>query len=201
MMGVGMPTTLFLDEFGYQVWSAFGHTCYHVGSSVFAKQWRDVDVRLILPDEAYEHMALGDPKRPHENKKWVALTLAFSALGKEMTGLPIDFQIQQQSDANETYSQKDGCIRSALGCVARIRMEKPLKGVGQMTIQKHITLRVIPDDLTMEQEIDATIERSIAKWKGRPLVTDVRLQSISPFFRPDGTCFITMILDVEIEEV
>lgn len=69
-----------------------------------------------------------------------------------------------------------------------------------MIIQKYATLRVIPDDLTMEQEIDATIERGIAKWKGRPLVTNVRLQSALPFFRPDGTCFITMILEVEIEE-
>jgi len=124
MMGVGMPTTLLLDEFGYHVWSAFGDCPYHVGSSVFAKEWRDVDVRLILEDEEYELMGLGDPKRPHENKKWVALTLAFSALGKAMTGLPIDFQIQQQTEANDTYSQKDGCVRSALGCVARIRINK-----------------------------------------------------------------------------
>jgi hypothetical protein len=120
-MGVGMPETVLLDEFGYLVWSAFDHYPYHVGSSVMNKTWRDVDVRLILEDEEYERMELGDPKRPQENKKWVALTLAFSALGKAMTGLPIDFQIQQQTDANTTYSQKDGCIRSALGCVARIR--------------------------------------------------------------------------------
>jgi hypothetical protein len=120
-MGVGMPTTLLLDEFGYLVWAAFGDCPYHVGSSVFNKTWRDVDVRLILSDEEYEHMGLGDPKRPHENEKWVALTLAFSALGKAMTGLPIDFQIQQQTEANVTYSQNDGCIRSALGCIARIR--------------------------------------------------------------------------------
>jgi hypothetical protein len=124
-MGVGMPTTLLLDEFGYLVWAAFGATAYHVGSSVLNKQWGDVDVRLILEDEAYERMELGDPKHPHMNEKWVALTLAFSALGKDMTGLPIDFQIQQQTEANATYSQSDGCVRSALGCIARIRKEKP----------------------------------------------------------------------------
>lgn len=121
MMGVGMPETLLLEEFGYLVWSAFGDHPYHVGSSVFNKTWRDVDVRLILEDEEYERMGLGDPKHPHHNKKWVALTLAFSALGTQMTGLPIDFQIQQQSDANATYSQKEGCVRSALGCIARMR--------------------------------------------------------------------------------
>lgn len=120
-MGVGMPATLILEEFGYLVHAAFGATPYHVGSSVFNKQWRDVDVRLILEDAEYEHMGLGDPKHPHLNEKWVALTLAFSALGKAMTGLPIDFQIQQQSYANENYSQSDGCVRSALGCIAHIR--------------------------------------------------------------------------------
>jgi len=121
-MGVGMPATLLLDEFGYQVHAAFGDYPYHVGSSVLGKTWRDVDVRLILEDAEYERMGLGDPKYPHHNKKWVSLTLAFSALGKSMTGLPIDFQIQQQTDANENYSQKDGCVRSALGCVTRIRI-------------------------------------------------------------------------------
>ena len=123
-MGVGMPIALLLEEFGYQVWAAFGNTPYHVGSSVFNKVWRDVDVRLILEDEEYERMGLGDPKQPHLNAKWCALTLAFSALGKQMTGLPIDFQIQQQTDANATYSQSDGCVRSALGCIARIRKKE-----------------------------------------------------------------------------
>ncbi len=110
--GVGMPTALLLDEFGSHVWSAFGHPCYHVGSSLTQKTgWRDVDVRLILNDEEYERMGLGDPERTHHNAKWVSLVLAYSALGKVITGLPIDFQIQQQSYANEHY---DG-MRSALG--------------------------------------------------------------------------------------
>jgi hypothetical protein len=118
-----MPATLLLDEFGYQVWAAFGHHPYHVGSSVFGKTWRDVDVRLILEDAEYERLGLGNPKYPHHNEKWVALALAFSALGKAMTGLPIDFQIQQQTDANMTYSQTDNHVRSALGCVTRMRKQ------------------------------------------------------------------------------
>lgn len=120
-MGVGMPATLLLEEFGHLVWAAFGEYPYHVGSSVLNKHWRDVDVRLILEDEKYEREGLGDPKHPHQNARWIALTLAFSALGKAMTGLPIDFQIQQQTEAN--YSQSNGCVRSALGCVARIRKQ------------------------------------------------------------------------------
>lgn len=122
-MGVGMPADLYLEEFGHQIWAAFGHTAYHVGSSVFGKKWRDVDVRLLLPDEEYERLGLGDPAHPHENAKWVSLVMAYAALGRAMTGLPIDFQIQQQSYANEHYSSKEGCIRSALGVHARLRIQ------------------------------------------------------------------------------
>jgi hypothetical protein len=112
--GVGMPATLLLDEFGSQVWAAFGQPCYHVGSSLLSKHWRDVDVRLILNDEDYERMQLGSPAHTHVNGKWVSLVLAYSALGKAMTGLPIDFQIQQQSYANERYKGP----RSALGMLS-----------------------------------------------------------------------------------
>jgi hypothetical protein len=113
-MGVGMPQHLLLHEFGSQVWHAFGTPPYHVGSSLLSKEWRDVDVRLILPDEQYAALGLGKPNLPHQSGKWVALCLAFSALGKQMTGLPIDFQIQQQTRANEEFTGE----RSALGVVA-----------------------------------------------------------------------------------
>lgn len=119
-MGVGMPAYLLLQEFGSQVWAAFGAPPYLVGSALDGKQWRDVDVRLILDDETYAAWGFGDPRPSYayQNGKWVALCLAFSALGKQMTGLPIDFQIQQQSYANKTF---DG-PRSALGVIA-LRMK------------------------------------------------------------------------------
>lgn len=115
-MGVGMPAYLLLQEFGSQVWAAFGTPPYLVGSALDGKQWRDVDIRLILDDDAYTAMGFGDPLPSHafRNGKWVALCLAFSALGKQMTGLPIDFQIQQQTYANKAFEGP----RSALGVIA-----------------------------------------------------------------------------------
>ena len=110
--GIGMPGILWLQEFGDLVYLAFGEPPYQVGSSLTGKQWRDVDVRLILSDEKYAAMGFGDPKNPHESPRWVAFVLAFSALGKQMTGLPIDFQIQSQTEANENPAN-DG-LRSAL---------------------------------------------------------------------------------------
>lgn len=113
--GVGMPHALLLDEFGSQVWSAFGEPPYLVGSALYGKVWRDVDVRLILPDDEYEAWELGDPKHPHQNARWISFVLAYSALGKAMTGLPIDFQIQQQTWANVAFP--GARARSALGIV------------------------------------------------------------------------------------
>lgn len=110
--GVGMPQALMLHEFGSQVWSAFGDMPYHVGSSLLGKTWRDVDVRLILHDAAFAEMfPNANMNNIHSCGKWVALCLAFSALGKQITGLPIDFQIQQMTHANGKHSGP----RSALG--------------------------------------------------------------------------------------
>lgn len=115
-VGVGMPQTLWLHEFGSQIEFAFGDTPFQVGSSLNSKVWRDVDVRLILDDKEYDAMGLGKPEECQQNGKWVALCLAFSALGKEMTGLPIDFQIQRRTEANNMYPTKYGNHnRSALG--------------------------------------------------------------------------------------
>lgn len=115
VVGVGMPAMIYLNEFGSQLWHAFDQPAYHVGSSLISKTWRDVDVRLMLPDYQYEAMGLGDPKQTHLCGKWIALCLAFSALGQRITGLPIDFQIQQQTLANTLYGSK--YPRSALGIV------------------------------------------------------------------------------------
>jgi len=113
--GVGMPAHLWLEQFGSMVWDAFGEIPYLVGSSLTGpKPPRDVDVRLILDDEMYEKLIGGRPEFASRNKKWVALCTAFSALGTAMTGLPIDFQIQQLTDANQHFPNRP---RSALGYV------------------------------------------------------------------------------------
>lgn len=105
-----MPAGIWLIKFGMIVRDYFGAMPYHVGSSLESKQWRDVDVRLILDDDDFQQQ-FGAIKGAEANAKLAAITLAFSALGKAMTGLPIDFQIQSQSHANTAYGNKP---RSAL---------------------------------------------------------------------------------------
>src|SRR5690349_24117566 len=99
-MSVGMPYTLLLQEFGEHVRRAFGHIPYHVGSSLTEKHgWRDVDVRLILDDDEWAAAGYGEPDREQNNPKWVSTILAWSAFGKTLSDLPIDFRIQQRTHA------------------------------------------------------------------------------------------------------
>lgn len=118
--GVGMPASLYLHEFGSQVWAAFGEPPFLVGSVLRTTKWRDVDVRLILDDETYAAMGLGqpDPSSQMQSGRWVSLCMAYSALGRHMTGLPVDFQIQQRTWANKVF---DKGPRSAL-CVTPLRI-------------------------------------------------------------------------------
>jgi len=101
--GIGMPATLYLQRFGDVLFRAFGEYPYHVGSSLTGETWRDVDIRIMLDAEEYKAMGFGDPKQPHMNERWCAYVMAFSALGREMTGLPIDFQIQETNTANQEF--------------------------------------------------------------------------------------------------
>jgi hypothetical protein len=110
--GVGMPAALKLGEFGQIVMDAWPDAigCFHVGSSLFGKTWRDVDVRLMLDDEDFRAEFGADLPR-HDLPRWRAMCRAYAALGEQMTGLPIDFQIHPMTWANDTYPEP----RSALG--------------------------------------------------------------------------------------
>jgi hypothetical protein len=131
-LSIGQPQGMLLNEFGMRLWDAFGEVAYHVGSSLsamydkksVARAWRDVDVRLMLDDTEWERMGLGDPENPHMNRKWRAFCIVFSDYGRHLTGLPIDFQLQQRTHANAHYKQELGCLRSALIVVNRDEPEK-----------------------------------------------------------------------------
>ena len=64
-----------------------------------ADSYRDVDVRLMLEDDEFAAVC---PTRA----RWELLCVAISAHLRERTGLPVDFQIQLTSIANEKYGSK-----------------------------------------------------------------------------------------------
>jgi hypothetical protein len=98
--GVGMPALLHLDRFGYWVFQSFGWVPYLVGSAATSKTWRDVDVRLILPDEEFEARFPGALATYIHDPAWTLTCAALSALAQQMTGLPVDFQIYPMTVAN-----------------------------------------------------------------------------------------------------
>lgn len=93
------PRQMFLlDEACRPIAEAFDEAPYLVGTAVSRRAYRDVDVRLILDDETYARLVevVDTPLREF-------LGLAIGEYLAARTGLPIDFQIQQQTAANEAH--------------------------------------------------------------------------------------------------
>jgi hypothetical protein len=68
------------------------------GSTLERQSWRDVDVRIMVPDDEFDALAaLVDVGR---------LDLALSLWGQKATGLPIDCQVQRFTDANDEYGDR-----------------------------------------------------------------------------------------------
>lgn len=102
MVGVGMPAALHLEAFGREIEAAFGRLPYLVGTAAIGKTWRDVDVRLILSDEEFDQL-FPAVEQGQPDGRWGLLCAAISELARIRTGLPVDFQIQRQSHANDRY--------------------------------------------------------------------------------------------------
>lgn len=113
MNGTGHPGSALLEVFGELVWDAFEAMPYLVGTAAMGKKWRDVDVRVILPDRRYRLLFGHDPHNsPFAHSRRGVIQLAFCALGHQITGLPIDFQIQSSSMAHEHFGDR---IRIPIG--------------------------------------------------------------------------------------
>lgn len=104
------------DHFLLDVWckeikSVFGDYPYLVGSCITRKDYRDVDVRLILDDKTFNKLIFDGVKLPEEAtvglRKLRGYAIAFSLWGEKVTGLPIDFQIEKMSTANKKYPKGD----------------------------------------------------------------------------------------------
>lgn len=95
-----MPHMPKLDRFGEIVYQAFAAHAYIVGSALTRRDWRDVDVRVILPDDRFE-LLFGAATDWRTNPRLAAVATAFAALANQMTGLPVDFGIDRMTEANE----------------------------------------------------------------------------------------------------
>lgn len=75
-----------------------GGGVYLVGSAGTRPDYRDVDVRMILTDEHFDALF------GHSSALWESYCYAVSCWLRADTGLPVDFQVQRQTEANERFS-------------------------------------------------------------------------------------------------
>jgi hypothetical protein len=118
---VGAPACFVLERECQFLGRAFDGQCYLVGSATERPDWRDIDVRMIMDDEAF--VALFPDAGPVDHghwefdPRWIVLTTAISEQLSRQTGLPIDFQFQPRTHANERHGRGKGTRRNALGMI------------------------------------------------------------------------------------
>lgn len=109
---VGAPACFALELACRDICDAFdGYGCYVVGSSLDRPDWRDVDLRFIMPDGAFAVLFPDAGRHWEQDARWLLLTVSISERLSKVTGLPIDFQFQPQTHANKRHNGK----RSAIG--------------------------------------------------------------------------------------
>lgn len=124
-MSAFSPRQMFiLDEACKPIAEAFDSSPYLVGTAVSRQDYRDVDVRLILDDDTYARLAaVAGPQLA------AFLGLAIGEYLAQRTGMPIDFQVQQQSAANARHDGQ----RNPLGIrsLENYRGDAPPSPVGE----------------------------------------------------------------------
>jgi hypothetical protein len=98
-----------LDEACRPFLDAFGEHPYLVGSVNQRPDFRDVDVRLILGDGDFDLLFGG------RKGLWALLCRLGSTYLRARTGLPVDFQVQRQTEANEKFGNLGETPRNPLG--------------------------------------------------------------------------------------
>ena len=110
---VGAPACFALEAECQLLNRAFPGSCYLVGSALERPDWRDVDVRMIMDDDAFAALFPHAKSHWEFDARWVIMTVAISERLSKLTGLPIDFQFQPRTHANDRHKGP----RNALGLI------------------------------------------------------------------------------------
>lgn len=113
---IGAPEFFHLNVLCRILSESFGVSNYLVGSSLKKRDWRDVDVRCILSDKEFDTLFPEAKNCNHYlgDARWSLICASISEWLSKRSGLPIDFQIQRQTEANEKYPCPEN-PRCALG--------------------------------------------------------------------------------------
>lgn len=112
---IGAPEMFHLNNLCMILVHAFGYNNYLVGSSLATRDYRDIDIRCILDDDEFDALfpcAKGTKNPWIHDAKWSLICASISEWLTKRSGLPIDFQIQRRTNANEQYPKQE---RQALG--------------------------------------------------------------------------------------
>lgn len=119
---VGAPAVFALELACRDICGAFdGYGCYLVGSALDRPDWRDVDVRFIMEDCKFAALFPKAGQHWEQDTRWLLITVSISERLSKVTGLPIDFQIQPQTHANERHKGN----RHAIGIMIANEEDKP----------------------------------------------------------------------------
>lgn len=89
---------------------------YLVGSALTGKAWRDVDVRHIISDDEFTQR-FGEFVEPYDQNHFLrAFNLGVSAWMSAAAKLPVDYQVQPITKANELYPHATN-PRNGLGLI------------------------------------------------------------------------------------
>lgn len=107
---IGWPQSGQLDHAMMIVCRAFEEDAWHVGSSTKGTEYRDVDVRVIMDDEKFNAL-FGDWNATRWQPFWSLVCTSISVYLRQVTGLPIDFQVKRRSDVSEAdwNEPRSGC--------------------------------------------------------------------------------------------
>jgi len=111
---VGAPACFVLELACQDLNRAFDGQCYLVGSALEREDWRDIDVRLMMGDAEFDALFPSGCREQGTwefDARWLVLTTAISAQLSQRTGLPVDFQFQPTTHANQSHKGQ----RNALG--------------------------------------------------------------------------------------
>lgn len=97
---IGWPQNGQLDHAMMIVCRAFEEQAWQVGSSTKGTDYRDVDVRIIMDDAKFNAL-FGDWNATTWQPFWSLVCTSISVYLRQVTGLPVDFQIQRRSNVKD----------------------------------------------------------------------------------------------------
>lgn len=108
---MGAPACFELEQACRTVAEAFWSpdqfcSMYVVGSVLKRPDWRDVDIRMMMSDEVFQaefpDVDITSGAWEHD-PKWLLLTTCISKFLSSASGLPVDFQFQPMTHANQHH--------------------------------------------------------------------------------------------------